>query len=196
MSAIAPIVEGYAEVQSVLVLLRRVLAECGHSDVVVARPFRVSRTRVVRPNEMERATTQTLRSREGVTGVLIVLDADDDCPAGLSPQLRSRAQRVSSVPVEVVFAVRELEAWFLAAKESLRDYKGIRPDASAPPDPEAIRGAKERLSQNMDGRTYLGAHDQAGFADRMDMNAAQQRSPSFAFFLEAVRRLIGPSGPP
>jgi len=89
-----------------------------------------------------------------------------------------------------------LEARFLAAKESLRDYKGVRPDASATPDPEAIRGAKERLSQNMHGRTYLGAHDQAGFAERMDMNAARQRSPSFAFFVEAVRRLIGPAGPP
>lgn len=179
--------------QSAPVLLRRVLAECRRHDVAVARPFRVSRTQVVRPHEIERAVTQTLRSREGVTGVLILLDADDDCAAQLGPELRSRAQQVSGVPVEVVLAVRELEAWFLAAKESLRGYKGIRQDASAPSDAEAIRGAQEKLSQNMEGRTYLPTHDQPGFADRMDMSMARQGSPSFAFFLGAVQRLASQS---
>jgi len=43
--AIAPIVEGHAEVESVPVLLRRILATLNMSDVQVVRPFRVKRTR-------------------------------------------------------------------------------------------------------------------------------------------------------
>ncbi len=66
------------------------LTEMDVYDVEIARPFRVKRGRVVRAGELERAVTQALRSRSGATGVLVILDADDDCPAELASKLCQR----------------------------------------------------------------------------------------------------------
>ncbi|MGH7342125.1 MAG: DUF4276 family protein, partial [Candidatus Rokuibacteriota bacterium] len=82
--------------------------------------------------------------------MLVVLDSDDDDTAVLRSELLERCRQATPLPVSVVLARRELEAWFLGAKESLRGICGIRHDAVAPDDPESIRGAKERLTQNMD----------------------------------------------
>lgn len=190
-ASIATIVEGQSEVESVPVLLRRILPGClGASDVDVVRPFRVSRTRITRPHELERAVKQTLRDRPNVEAILVLLDADDDCPATLGPALAQRGQQVSAKPVAVVLAMRELEAWFLGAKRSLRGVRGIRDDAEPPPNPEAIRGAKESLSHNMTGRRYLEVDDQPALADRMDLEAAKAACPSFARLVREVTRLV------
>lgn len=193
---IAPVVEGFSEVQSVPVLLRRVLRELQVPNVEVARPFRVKRNKVVRPGHLEGAVGQVVRARANVIGVLVLLDADDDCPAQLGPELSERCSQVTSVPVEVVFAVREFEAWFLAAKESLQGKRGIRSDARAPAEPESVRGAKERLTQNMCRRRYLATDDQPALAALMNLGVAAERSPSFAFLLDAVRRLTSSADGP
>ena len=89
-------------------------------------------------------------------GVLVLLDADDDCPAALGPALLERARAArSDVPISVVLANREFEAWFIAAAESLAGTHGFPADLTAPADPEKIRGAKEWLGQRKtDGRPY------------------------------------------
>lgn len=110
--AVLPIVEGHAETESVPVLLRRLGIPC-------VRPFRVKRNKIVKPGELESAITFATMDRTGVTAVLVLLDADDDCPAALAPALLERARAVSPLPVSVVFAVREFEAWFLGGLESL-----------------------------------------------------------------------------
>ena len=63
-------------------------------------------------------------------------------------------------------------------------------DAAAPPDPEGIRDAKKRLSQNMQPRRYLEVDDQPALAERMDFASAARRCPSFDKLLREVRRLI------
>ncbi len=188
--AIVPIVEGLAEVQSVPVLLRRIQEAEGSYEASIARPFRVKRSRVVRPGELERAIKQAVRSREGAAAVLVILDADDDCPARLGPDLLERGRKATHLPVAVVLANRELEAWLLASKESLRGKRGIRQDAVAPQAPETIRGAKERLSKNMQDRRYIETDDQVALVANMDISLAARRSPSFARLLREVRRLL------
>jgi hypothetical protein len=189
--AIAPIVEGKAEVESVPILLRRILAGLpGASDIQVARPFRVPRNRIVRPGELERALAQVVRDRAGVGAILVVIDADDDPPAELAERLLDRCRKGTRLPAQVTVATRELEAWFLGAKESLRGVRGIRSDAAPPPDPEAIRGAKERLTRNMSSRRYLEVDDQPAFAARMDLSLARQRCASFDMFVRGVQRLV------
>jgi hypothetical protein len=178
---ILPIVEGQSEVQSVPVLLRRLLDELGRSEIAVARPFRVKRYQVVRPGELERALRQGLRDRHGVQAILVLLDADDDEPRQIEAELLARCRAETSVPAAVVLAQRELEAWFLGCKDALRGTCGIRPDANAPADPEAIRGAKERLTRNMlNNRRYLEIDDQPTLAAAMDFDLAARRCPSFA----------------
>ncbi len=168
--AIVPIVEGHSEIGSVPVLLR---------------------DRVVRPGELEKALTFACRSRPDVAAVLVILDADDDCPAELGSKLAQRCQEATPLPALVVLASRELEGWLLGAKESLRGVRGIRADSVAPQNPEGIRGAKERLSKNMAGnRRYLEVDDQPALVERMDFALAQDRCPSFARFVTRFEALV------
>ncbi len=192
---IAVIVEGHAEVESAPVLLRRMFAQVGVSDVQVARPFRVKRNRVVKAGELERAISLTLRDRVGVSGIMVLLDSDDDCPAELGIQLLSRAKKTTQIPVSVVLAHREFECWFLGSKESLRGVNGIVESATAPVNPESIRGAKEHLTRNMTGgRRYLAVDDQVTFAARFDLDIARQRCPSLNKCFREVQRLLDAMG--
>jgi hypothetical protein len=188
---VAAIVEGHAEVQSVPVLLRRIFAQLGSSSIQVARPFRVKRTRIVKEGELERAIRQTLRDRDPIAGIMVLLDSDDDCPAELSLKLLERAKKTTQLPVSVVLANREIECWFLGSKESLRGINGIAETAVGPQNPESIRGAKEHLTRNMTrGRRYLSVDDQVSFAERFDLNLARERCPSLDKCFRDVERLI------
>jgi len=187
--AIVPIVEGFAEVESLPILLRRVLNRIGSSEIRVAHPFRVKRYQVVREGQLERALQQAVRSRADPGGVLILLDADDDCPAELGPRLLNRCRKATQLPVSVILATREFEAWFLGAKESLRGTRGIATDATSPQDPENVRGAKERLTRNMVQRRYVAVDDQPALAQAMDLEMAQARCPSFDKFVRQVAHL-------
>ena len=74
---------------------------------------------------------------------------------------------------------------------SLRGVCGIRTDAEAPVGPEEIRGAKERLSRNMEGkRRYIEVLDQPVLAARMDLALARQRCPSFQRLAAGLERLL------
>jgi hypothetical protein len=169
--SVASIVEGFAEVESVPVLLRRL-------GVEPATPFRVHRNLVVKPGELERTLRLATRARADVTAVLVLLDADDDCPAQLAPVLLDRARAVTNLPVSVVLAVREIEAWFLGGIESLRGSRGISADAAWEGDPERPRGAKGRVEAMMGGRGYLGPVDQPALMAKLDIDAARLRCPS------------------
>jgi len=166
------------------------LTEMGAYEVEVARPFRVKRGRVVREGELERSVTQALRSRAGATGVIVILDADDDCPAELASKLCSRTSSFP-VPVCVVLPKIETEAWILASIESLQGQRGIRDDAVCPADPEAIRDAKGALSRCMQGsRGYVATDDQPALLASMDLALARKRSPSFAKLTRDLTALV------
>ena len=171
--SLVSVVEGFAETESIPILLRR-----AGVLVPVARPFRVKRNKVVKAGELERALTQAIRDRPDPSAVLVLLDADDDCPAQLGPALLQRARSVTHLPVSVVFAVRELEAWFLGGIESLRGHRGIAGDAAWEDDPERPRGAKGRVEEMMRGRTYLDVDDQPALMAAIDVAAARSRCPS------------------
>ncbi|HEV2851278.1 MAG TPA: DUF4276 family protein [Thermoanaerobaculia bacterium] len=186
-----PIVEGHSEEEAVPVLLRRLLARLERPEVQVARPFRVSRYKMVRPGEIERAVVQGIRDRNGVGAVLVILDADDDDPFLLEATLLERCRKANSLSTAVVAACRELEAWFLGSKDALRGVCGIRLDANAPPNPESIRDAKGRLTSNMAGsRRYLEVADQPVLAARMDLDLALQRSLSFQRLVSELERIL------
>jgi len=192
---IAPIVEGKSEIAAVPILLRRLLQRIGAHHVGVLRPYRVKQNRIGKEGELERAVQQATKSHEGARAVLVLLDADDDCPAKLGPQLLARCRRATALPTAVVVANREFEAWFLGAKVSLRGTRGIADDATPPSHPEAIRGAKEHLNQNMLGRTYVPVADQPALAETMSLHAAEQACPSFAKLVRDLQHLVWRMGP-
>ena len=108
MSTVVTIVEGPGEVEAIPILIRRIAAAI--SDVIphVPRPIRVKRDRFLKSNELERYVDLAAR-RCGPAGVvLIVLDADDDCPPGLAATILERATHARSDRfIQVVLARRE-----------------------------------------------------------------------------------------
>jgi hypothetical protein len=192
MRLIIPIVEGQSEVRSIGVLTRRVLHGLGVFDVDVGRPFRVKRNRVVRRGEIERTVIQAQRTRPGASAIMIVLDADTDCPASLSQDLRERASTETSLLVSVVLPTLEIEAWILAGIETLRGQRGIRSDASPPDDPEAISDAKRAVSDLMQGtRGYVATDDMSALFAAIDLDLVASRAPSFDKFRRDLAGLVG-----
>ncbi len=174
------IVEGHGERHALPVLARRVgeaLQPAVYWDVPPA--IRVPRSKLLRQGELERsvrlARANVVSSGDGTGAVLVVIDADDDCAALLGPELLQRAvSAAGEVPVGVVLAVAEFEAWFLAAMPSLRGRRGIRPDADTVAAPESIRGAKEALRRQMlPGCSYSETTDQSALVALMDLDAAR-----------------------
>ncbi len=189
---LACIVEGHGEVEAVPVTVRRIVSLGSPELVLRIQPFRVPRNRLVKPDELERSVELAAR-RAGRNGaILIVLDGDDECPATLGPELLARAQKArSDIPIRVVLAKREFEAWFLASAESLRGRRGLDSDLEAPSDPEAIRGAKEWLTARMGtGQRYVETLDQSALAAVFDLERARQGAPSFDKLFRDVLQLV------
>ena len=139
------IVEGHGEVEAVPILIRRV-AESLYPElgIHIQRPIRRPRNQIVKVDELERVVELAARNIKGQGAIFILLDSDDDCPAQLGPELLCRARQVrSDLPIAVVLAKHEFEAWFLAAADSLSGYKGLKTDLTPPNNPEEIHGAKE-----------------------------------------------------
>ncbi len=170
------IVEGHGEVAAVPILIRRVASNLYPAlPIDTPRPMRVSRSKVVQEGELERVVELAARNIRAQGAIFILLDSDDDCPAQLGPALLHRALQVrGNLPIAVVLAKHEFEAWFLAAAESLQGQRGLQSDILPPSDPEAISGAKEWLSQRMEGTgAYSPTVDQPGLTARFDLNQAR-----------------------
>jgi hypothetical protein len=178
---IVSIVEGRGEIEAVPILLRRLLLLAPPGQPWDVQPaIRIPRGRLLKVGELERAVDLAGRRVGGKGLVLVVLDSDDDCPAELGPRLSQRAASGRFANVLVVLAKREFEAWLVAAAESIAGKRGLPEDLSAPQDPEAIRGAKEWLSDRMgaSGR-YSPTLDQPALTAEFSIEAARARSPSF-----------------
>lgn len=188
---IATVVEGHGEVQAVPVLIRRLAAAADKPQTVVPTPFRLPRSKFHKEGELERAVAVASRRVTSGGGVLVLLDADDDCPVTLAADLRQRAvAAVGNVAVGVVVADREFEAWFLAALPSLREHPDVLPIGPAVPDAEGVRDAKGALAEHLvDGRYTVTRH-QPAFAQVADLSLAE-RARSFRKLQVEINRLLG-----
>ena len=121
------IVEGHGDVAAVPVLLRRIQQQCDPAAYLeIARPIRIARHKLVKPGELEKAVAFAANQVASPRAILVLIDADDDCPAELGPELLARAKRVRpDVPIGIVLAKYEFEAWFLASLESLGGRRGL-----------------------------------------------------------------------
>ncbi len=160
-------------------------------NVQVPLPIRVERNRVLKAGELERAV-ELAALQTGQDGcILILLDADDDCPAEIAPEVLLRAiEARGDRDIRVVLATMEYEAWFLAAADSIAGRHGIDAAATAPDDPESIRGAKEWLGARMPrGQRYRATLHQAALTAIFDLDAARA-APSFDKLWRDVSELL------
>lgn len=174
--------EGVGEVASVPLLLRRV-AEWRTPGIVpeIMPPIRVRRDRFLNRDEEFNRHLCLAAAKCGNDGwILVLLDADDDCPAGLAGRLSTRAAAcVAHRRVSVLFATREFEAWFMAGAASLDGHRGFAFDPADAIDAETPRDAKGWSRKRMVGGTYGETTDQPAFAARLDLEQAFDGSRSF-----------------
>ena len=191
MAKIVAIVEGDGEVKAVPALIRRIHGELSPGTPLdIGRPVRVRRNRVLKDGELERYLDLAANLAGADGGILVLLDANGDCPAHLGPRIlqRARAARLDR-RIEVILANREYESWFIAAIDSLKGKRNVSAVAAVPQDPESIRGAKKWLGDRMDG-TYSPTADQTALTALFDMALARRRSRSFDRMWRAVRVLL------
>jgi hypothetical protein len=189
---VVPVVEGFGEVESVPILVRRLAVHLEPElPLRVERPIRVPKSKLVRAGELERAVELAAFRITGVGSVLVLIDADDDCPATLGPSLVQRASNARpDVDVSVVVAKAEFEAWFLASTVSLRGRRGLSGEMTSPSDPEAIRGAKEWLRQHLpSGKRYSETLDQPALTSQFDLEQARS-ADSFDKCYREIRRIL------
>lgn len=192
---IQPIVEGQGDEAAVPLLLRRLQDEAQSWGFQVRKPHRKRRTQLVRKDSLETAV-RVAALQEDCAGILILFDADDDCPAELAPTLEHWARGAAGdIPCTVVMANREYEAWFLASIETLRGTAAILPDATSHPNPEMPRDAKGEVRRRMrHGASYSATVDQPALTVRLDLENTYRRCRSFRKLVKAFGALAAAAG--
>ncbi len=192
---IQPIVEGQGEEAALPLLLRRLRDEAQAWGLEIARPHRKRRTQLVQRDSLQSAV-KVAGLRGDCAGILVLFDADDDCPKELAPTLEQWAQQAAGgTPCAVVMANREYEAWFLASIEAMRGRAAILPDAASHVDPEAPRDAKGELERRMQpGASYSPSVDQIALTAYLDLQSAYRRCRSFRKLVSAFGTLAASAG--
>lgn len=197
MMPIASIVEGDGEVAALPVLLRR-LAQWRTPEVPVnvLPPIRVQKDRFLnRPEEFSRHLQLAAAKCTDTGWILVLLDADDDCPARKGAEILASAKAL--LPhrrLAAVLANREFESWFVAAATSLRGHRGfdcLAGDENALA--EVPRDAKGWVRERMLGGAYRETTDQPAFSAKIDLALAHERSRSFRKLCAEWMRHVAPS---
>ena len=189
---LVPIVEGHGELKAVPLLVRRWLYETGRY-VDVRAPVRASGRGALTCEKGIERFVSVARGVPRCAAILVVIDADEGCPAEEGPALQSRAETAAGgIPVVVVLAKHEFEAWLIASAETIRGCRDLPADLYCPADPdEKIGDPKAWISSKLPkGRVYQETVDQAPLTARMDFALVSQRSRSFRKLLSALDKLI------
>lgn len=148
---LSPLVEGETEEACVPQLLERIWGDLLHGwdkePLVVLPPEIVARSSILKATHpllaevLERHVRFVRRRCQSPdrdrTCVLLLLDAEEDCPKELNELLLKRIRLLrSDLDVAVVLAKRQLENWFKAAASSLAGHCHLPSDLTTPADPE------------------------------------------------------------
>ena len=193
---IVPIVEGDGEVKAIPNLLRRVLGELhGRYDIRIQRPINARG----KPKLLKRFENflEYARRNQECNAVLVLLDGDKDCPRDLTAALTQTAARLNlGIPVAIVCAHREYEAWFVASLDSatgenIRATLGLSETAVHEGDVESIASPKGWIQVRMPQSSgYKETQDQAALTPFIDIEHTQRRSRSFRRLCHAVEELL------
>lgn len=193
MTRMIAIVEGDGEVRAVPILLRRITEwRSPGTWIDVPPPIRVRRDRFLSHDaEFHRYVRMAALQAGAGGGVIILLNADDDCPVTLASSIRARAEAAApEMRFAVVLANREFEAWLIAAAESLVGKRGFVLPELLPPDPDSPRDAKGWIRRCMPGRAWRETTDQPALTAVMDLAQAHMRSRSFRRLCAAWQALV------
>jgi hypothetical protein len=184
---VVPIVEGHGEFHCVRILLDRIWQELhGGEYVEVTRPVRWTSGRLLKREGVQGALRVAVRvlndlsATDDPTLFLILVDADENCPGRLGPELLAFAREANSaVDVTCVLANVEYETWFAAAAESLTKFLELPVGFTASESHEGLRHGKAWVERYFRGRKYSETQDQPAMTRAMDPGLCRRRSPSF-----------------
>lgn len=196
MLKLIPIVEGDGEVDAVPVLLRKILDEADRWDVVIGQPKNAHGVGNLGKEEDVERFVRYASSEPDCSAVIVIRDNEDACAMFLARTIASYIRKLGlPIPVAVVCATKEYEAWFLASLESIAGEAigrfGLPAELEYAGDVEGIRGVKGWLTRHMpEGRAYKETEDQAPMTARIDLDLAKGRSRSFCRLIKAVDELL------
>lgn len=180
------VVEGDGEVAALPILVRRHLHENRQLyDVEVAKPKNSKgRGNLDAPGGVERYT-QHAALPDGVCGVLVLCDSDDDLACEFGPTMQERASgAVPTKPVVATLAVAEFENWIVASSETV----GGEP---LPDDVDCENLNAESIIRSWRfPRSYVKPLHQPGYAQNLDFELVRNRCPSFARLLRCLDELV------
>ena len=141
--------------------------------------------------EVEKLVKAAAIRLQGSGGILILFDSDDACPAALGPRVRGWARTAAGgIPVGVVLAHREYEAWLLAGATGLGGRQGLSRGLRPPANPESVPDAKVWLSDRMPREQYSPTRHQAALTRHFALQDARRRAPSFDKCLRELQAII------
>lgn len=196
---IVAIVEGYGEVSSVPILIRRI-ATLLYPDRAVEcdRPIRMPRDQIARNNHELSRRLELASSRAGDEGaILILFDGDEECVKQLLESITGMdCVKDCNVPLSVVIAKRCFETWLLQSATSLRGKRGLNNSLEQPADPESVSNPKKWLEKNHQNNTgvakrwvYSERADQPALCAEFDIDLARGNR-SFDKLFREVERLL------
>ena len=195
--SIVAIVEGDGEKKSVPDLVRRVIGErLGRHNILVPPPkIAHSKSNLVTMEKLEKFLRYAIHDK--CSGILVLVDADEECPLEEAPKLAARAATLNlKVPVAIVYAKSECETWFICSLsqsggEGIRRKLGIPETVNAPNNVEDITGAKGWLNRNMPiGRIYKETTHQEILTYDIDLDLVHNNSRSFRRLCHAIEELV------
>jgi hypothetical protein len=193
---IVPVVEGQTEQGCVERLLHRVWhGLLGQPErLQVVEPFRGHRDELVHPNGLVLTITVgkalvKLRSKaqkdpQARPLVLILLDAESDCPGTLAPRLLGVARTAlpAEIPVSCVLAKRMLENWIVAGASTLAGLNGLPnplPARNQFEDRSGVAWLEAALRSQRTTRKYRKTADAEVFVGEMALQECRDNAPSF-----------------
>ncbi len=193
---IAPVVEGQTEQGCLERLLHRVWCEllAQPERLQVLEPFRGQRDALVHPDgKVLTASVQKAflklhakvrKDADARSLLLILLDAEGDCPATLAPRLLTvaRAALPPDSSVACVLPKRMLENWIVAGSATLAGVNGLPNSLPPPTNPEDCGGSgwlSAQLRSVNQGRKYTKTADAKVFVAGMDLQGCRSTAPSF-----------------
>lgn len=191
---IVPIVEGAGDKYAVPDLVRNILWHCNRYNIVVAQSV-VAKGKFRLWNQFEQNLQYALK--KGASAILVLVDADDNCPREEATNLAERADVLGlQIPIAVVCAKSEYETWFICSLGNeegtrIKEYLGLPKELSTPDNPEDIRDAKGWLMGHMaQNQAYRETADQQPLTHFIEMELVRKRSRSFRRIWHAIEELV------
>jgi hypothetical protein len=209
---VAPVVEGHTEQDFLAPFLYRVWQQLlGRSEqLLVLEPWRGKRAELAHTNgvalsnavqkSFAKLGAKTKHDPNALPLLLVLLDADDDCPAQLAPRLLETATAAlpAGAPVACVLAKKMFENWIVAGASALAGVSGLPTPLPTLADPEGCSGAgwlDAQFRTKNKTRKYKKTVDAKDLVSAMNLTDCRTSSPSFDKLCRELAKRLPPPPP-